>query len=148
MLSSIQVTDDSDIGTGTDEDDTGSQEEERDEEGVIPDDLEDGHSPVEELKLLDWGVVDEELAEFMGSDIDDESDTGSVASDSSRRSRASNKSNGERKRKHLDTEEDEESDGESTLAKKQRLANQRTTALKTVKTPNSVDSESIFLLRA
>ncbi|KAH8819680.1 FCP1-like phosphatase-like protein [Xylogone sp. PMI_703] len=144
MLSSLPVTDDSDNVTGTDEEDTitNSQEEERDEEGVIPDDLAGGHSPIDDLKTFDWGEVDEELAEFMGSDTDDESDTGSVGSDTSRRSTASNGGNRERKRKYDDGEEEEESDGESTLAKKQRLANSRTTGLKTVKTPNSAHSES------
>ncbi|RFU27892.1 hypothetical protein B7463_g8438, partial [Scytalidium lignicola] len=144
MLSSLPATDDSDNATGTDDEDTftNSQEEERDEEGVIPDDLEGGHSPIDDLKTFDWGEVDEELAEFMGSDTDDESDTGSVESDSSRRSAASSRSNRDRKRKHDDAEEEDESDGESTLAKKQRLANSRTTGLKTIKTPNSAHSES------
>jgi RNA polymerase II subunit A-like phosphatase len=38
--------------------------------------------------------------------------------------------------------EDDETDEESSLAKKQRLARKRTTGLKTVKTPNSAKSES------
>jgi hypothetical protein len=77
-----------------------------------------------------------------------DSDNESVASDSSRASGRSNGSRrsgaGERKRKHEDvaTDDDDDSDAESTLAKKQRVANSRTTGLKTVKTPNSLLSES------
>jgi RNA polymerase II subunit A-like phosphatase len=80
----------------------------------------------------------------MGSD-DDESDNESgaesVASDVSIRSRASNRVIPQ-KRKVGDTTDDENSGDESTLAKKQRIANSRSTGLKTVKTPNSMQSES------
>jgi len=121
-----------------------SQEEEAiDEEGVMPDDIEEGHSPVDDLKEFDWGEVDDELKEFLGSDSENDSDA-SDASDSSRVSRGSMRSITSRggKRKHEDVTDDDDSDEESTLAKKQRIANNRTTGLKTVKTPNSVLSES------
>jgi RNA polymerase II subunit A-like phosphatase len=48
-----------------------------------------------------------------------------------------------RGKKHpRDETDDDETDEESSLAKKQRLARVRTTGLKTVKTPNSTKSES------
>jgi RNA polymerase II subunit A C-terminal domain phosphatase len=47
-----------------------------------------------------------------------------------------------RGRKHPRNDTDDETDDESSLAKKQRLARVRTTSLKTVKTPNSARSES------
>jgi RNA polymerase II subunit A-like phosphatase len=122
-----------------------SQEEvAEDMEGVMPEAIEEGHSPVDDLKGFNWGEIDDELASFMGSD-DDESDNESgaesVASDVSIRSRASNNITPQ-KRKVGDTTDDENSGDESTLAKKQRIANSRSTGLKTVKTPNSMQSES------
>jgi RNA polymerase II subunit A C-terminal domain phosphatase len=60
------------------------------------------------------------------------------ASDRSQRSNIS-----VRGKKHpRDETDDDETDEESSLAKKQRLARVRTTGLKTVKTPNSAKSES------
>lgn len=47
-----------------------------------------------------------------------------------------------RGRKHPRNDTDEETDEESSLAKKQRLARGRTTSLKAIKTPNSVNSKS------
>ena len=134
-------------GLSDDEDDSihNSQEQlDEDEDGVMPDEIEAGHSPIDDLKHFDWDNADAELAEFMGSDSENDSDTGSVASDTSRASRSSHKSATivERKRKYDEATEDDDSDEESTLAKKQRIANSRTTGLKTVKTPNSVGSES------
>jgi RNA polymerase II subunit A-like phosphatase len=112
-----------------------SQEEEADEEGVMPSEI-DGQSPIDDLKTFDWGSAEDELAEFMGSDSENDSDTSSVASDSSKRSKRGVKRN------HEDATDDEDSDEGSTLLKKQRIANSRTTGLKTVKTPNSAGSES------
>ena len=112
----------------------------------MPDDIEPGHSPVDDLKQFDWEDIDHELQEFLGTDSD--SDTGSVTSNSSRASGRSNTSiNGkvgaDRKRKLNQTDEDDEdSDDASKLLKKQRIANTRSTGLKTVKTPNSASSES------
>jgi RNA polymerase II subunit A-like phosphatase len=47
-----------------------------------------------------------------------------------------------RARKHPRNDTDDETDEESSLAKKQRLARVRTTSLKTVRTPNSAKTES------
>lgn len=47
----------------------------------MPDDFEDGQSPIEGLKEVDWSGVDAELEEFMASGT--ESDTESVASSTS-----------------------------------------------------------------
>ena len=145
--SSIHDSDDSSEGSvseGEGDSIPASQEEvAEDLEGVMPEAIEEGHSPVDDMKGFDWGEIDEELASFMGSD-DDESDNESgaesVASDVSIRSRTSHKIIPQ-KRKVGDTT-DENSGDESTLAKKQRIANSRTTGLKTVKTPNSMQSES------
>jgi RNA polymerase II subunit A-like phosphatase len=145
ISSSIRDSDESDDETETlgdeDESDSGPavQEEEQDDEGVIPEDFEGGHSPIDDLKTFDWGGADEELAEFMGSDSDNDSDTGSV---SSQNSHASNKSSRGVKRTHNETADEEESDEGSELAKRQRVSSSRTTGLKTVKTPNNAPSES------
>ncbi len=146
--SSIHDSDDSSEGFVSEEEGDSipaSQEEvAEDLEGVMPEAIEEGHSPVDDIKGFDWGEIDDELASFMGSD-DDESDNESgaesVASDVSIRSRASNRVIPQ-KRKVGDTTDDENSGDESTLAKKQRIANSRSTGLKTVKTPNSMQSES------
>jgi RNA polymerase II subunit A-like phosphatase len=111
-----------------------SQEEEADEEGVMPSEI-DGQSPIDDLKTFDWGSAENELAEFMDSDSENDSDTSSVASGRSERSRRGVK------RDREDTDDDDSDEG-STLLKKQRIANSRTTGLKTVKTPNSAGSES------
>ncbi|KAH8645811.1 hypothetical protein BX600DRAFT_373960, partial [Xylariales sp. PMI_506] len=56
-----------------DEDD--SDEEVADTYGVMPSDLDQGaQSPVEELQDLDWGNIEKEMAEFMGSDADTDTD--------------------------------------------------------------------------
>lgn len=112
-----------------------SQEETEDDEGVMPEDLGGERSPIDDLKSFDWGTADDELAEFMGSDSEYDSDT-SLASDASGTGRSS------RKRKLDEATDDDDSEEESSLAKKQRIANARTTGLKTVKTPNSTRSES------
>jgi len=113
----------------------------------MPEDIEPGHSPIDDLKTFDWNTVDNELAEFMEDDDSEsgnESDTGSIASNSSRESQSSRKSNlAPRKRKYDEATDDEDSDEASTLAKKQRVANSRTTGLKTVKTPTSHSESSL-----
>lgn len=48
-----------------------------------------------------------------------------------------------RKRKLASTKDGEETDEESNISKKQRLARNRTTGLKTVKTPNSASGSSL-----
>ena len=112
-----------------------SQEEADDEEGVMPSEVE-GQSPIDDLKTFDWNSADTELAEFMGSDSENDSDTSSIASDSSRRSRRG------LKRSHADATHGDDSDEANTLSKKRQKAIDRPTGLKTVKTPNSADSES------
>ncbi len=125
-----------------------SQEEPAYDDGVIPDDVMDqeGRSPVDLLQSFDWSLAEDDLDEFLGSDAgnsDSDSDSGSVTSDASRGSRASTKSPRTKKRKFNEAaEEDENSDEESTLAKKQRIANSRSSGLQNVKTPNSTRSEN------
>lgn len=68
-------------------------------------------------------------------DSGSESDTSSIRSNASRNTTTPRGS----KRKHGDsTATDDSSDEESTLSKKQRVANSRTTGLKMVKTPNGL----------
>jgi RNA polymerase II subunit A-like phosphatase len=112
-----------------------SQEETEDEEGVMPSDI-DGQSPIDDLKTFDWGSADSELAEFMNSDSENDSDTSSVSTSS----KHSVTKGGKRPRE--DATDDDDSDDGSTLVKKQKIANSRKTGLKTVKTPNSAESES------
>lgn len=148
MASSINGSDDdsddeSVHGMSSDEDDENSipnsQEEEMDDEGVMPAEMEGGLSPIENLQGFNWGDVDDELADFLESGSDNDSDTGSVASDTSR---GSSKSLSHRKRKHNETTDDDDSDTGSAVVRKRKKANDRTTGLKTVKTPNSAGSES------
>jgi RNA polymerase II subunit A C-terminal domain phosphatase len=124
----------------------------------MPDELDDPQSPIDGLQQFDWNSADAELDEFLASGSEDgDSDTGSVTSrtkyqiflwniadrspGASDRSRRSNLS--VRGKKHpRDETDDDETDEESSLAKKQRLSRVRTTGLKTVKTPNSAKSES------
>ncbi|KAI9641318.1 CTD phosphatase Fcp1 [Ciborinia camelliae] len=123
------------------DDDSGaqSQESELDGEGVMPDELPGDISPIEGLN---WGGIDDELAEFMGDDESgSESDT-SHTSNNSRTSRTSSR-RGHKRRFDEGTDEDDSED-ESTLAKKQRVANSRTTSLKTVKTPTSASESSLL----
>ncbi|KAH7369758.1 FCP1-like phosphatase-like protein [Rhexocercosporidium sp. MPI-PUGE-AT-0058] len=113
-----------------------------DEDGVMPDEMEGGTSPIDNLKGFDWGGVDDELDEFMASDSEaNESGSESDASRQSTSSKQSKTAGRGRKRNHDTATEDEDSDEESTLAKKQRIANSRTTGLKSVKTPNSTLSD-------
>ncbi|KFY20373.1 hypothetical protein V491_03771 [Pseudogymnoascus sp. VKM F-3775] len=105
----------------------------------MPEDFEDGQSPIEGLKEVDWSGVDAELEEFMASGS--ESDSESVASNTSDRSQQSTVSI--RRKRKLASKDGEETDEESNISKKQRLARSRTTGLKTVKTPNSASGSSL-----
>ncbi|KAL3426135.1 RNA polymerase ii ctd phosphatase [Phlyctema vagabunda] len=118
-----------------------SQDELADDEGVMPDDIEGGISPIENLQDFDWGDVDDELKDFLESGSENESDTASVTSDTSRSSKVSVPS---RKRKHDEATDDdgENSDTGSAVLRKRKRASDRSTGLKTVKTPNSATSES------
>jgi RNA polymerase II subunit A-like phosphatase len=111
-----------------------SQEEQDDSEGLLPNEV---HSPVDGLNF-DWGEVDEELKEFMGSDSENDSDT-SVSS------KTSVKSSRGKKREHeeitaADGDADDDSDEGSMTAKKARVSNSRSTSLKEVKTPSAESS--------
>lgn len=112
------------------EDDNGTMQSTQDSEAAP-----DGSitSPIEGMRTLDWKGIDDELAEFLADGSGDESDADST---SSQVSTASNRGN-----KHSldDTTDDEGSDREeSHIAKKKRLALNRSTGLKTVKTPGSI----------
>jgi RNA polymerase II subunit A-like phosphatase len=157
---SVNSSDDDSLADNVtdEEDDEDKHSNDEDPEGVMPDELDDPQSPVDGLQQFDWGSAEAELDEFLASGSEDgDSDTGSVtsrkkmsrlsknttdrslgASDRSQRSNIS-----VRGKKHpRDETDDDETDEESSLAKKQRLARVRTTGLKTVKTPNSANSES------
>lgn len=147
ITSSIHDSDESDDETTTETPDEESDsvpasQEEEDDEGVIPDDFEGGHSPIDDLKTFDWGGADEELAEFMGSDSENDSDTGSVTSRHSHTSQISLRG---AKRSHNELTDEEEGDEGSELAKRQRVSSSRTTGLKTVNTTNRAPSESSLL---
>lgn len=147
----ILSSSDEDTAPLSDEDmDRGDVEEVDDPEGVRPADLEENHSPIDGFENYDWRKIDSELAEFLGSD-GEESDNGSVASDSSQQSRSGRK----RKRSRSstpsdagpgsasnDTEVPARSEGRShsRLAKRQHMARQRTTGLKAV--ANAADNGS------
>lgn len=143
--SDIDTSDDESASSGTEEADNipGSQETlELDLEGVGPsDNYDEGQSPVDKIGEFDWSTADAELAEFMDeSDSEAGSDTASDTSSTSQKSGHAPRS-GE-KRKYGDREDvdsDGDSDAESTLLKKQRIANKRSTGLSTV-TPNSEQS--------
>lgn len=109
----------------------------------MPEEFDEGHSPIDNFKTFNWDTAEAELDEFMNeSDTENESDNASDVSTSSKDGRAKSHSMGN-KRKHSETEDNEDtddSDAESTLIKKQRIANSRSTGLKTVKTPSSEPS--------
>ncbi|RDL31827.1 Uncharacterized protein BP5553_09229 [Venustampulla echinocandica] len=143
--SSIHDSDESDdSGPSSDEenDSVPNSQESADTVGVMPEDFDEGHSPIDDLKNFNWASADDELAEFMDGEEEDsgsESDTASVKSTTSHDSSLVRGS----KRKHGETTAtDDDSDGESTLSKKQRIANSRTTGLNMVKTPNGMVSEN------
>lgn len=132
-------------GTRNDDDREATDTDLEDLDGVIPDELNDPTSPIDGLQQFDWGSADAELAEFMASGSDDEDDEDGNETDTSTISGGSGASGRSgpsaraRGRKHPRDEagegdEDErDADGdESTLAKKRRLARDRTTGLKTV----------------
>lgn len=114
---------DGDSGAGEGSDDDDENAEVPDIYGVMPDESE--HSPVEDFKNMDWGEVDAELEDFMGSD-DETSTDGHSETDGDSESMTKG-----RKRKLVDDAAFE--GGDSALAKKQRLARDRTTGLRNVK---------------
>lgn len=116
--------DEADVSEGDDAADEDDEAEIQDVYGVMPTDPVDGdRSPVDDLKNMDWGEVDAEFEEFMGSDAGTDSDGQSEFDDSASTADS-------RKRKLTD---DEDGDEGSILAKKQKLARDRTTGLRNVK---------------
>lgn len=132
-------------GDEDDEDDEDDEEEEdddlRDRFNVMPAELGDGQrSPVDDLDGMEWGDVDKELEEFMGSDVDD-SDFESTQGTDRGTDTESEEPKG-KKRKLGESMEDDEDGGRvtgSVLAKKQRIAKARTTGLRNVR--NATDEE-------
>jgi RNA polymerase II subunit A C-terminal domain phosphatase len=118
------VDEDGDSGAGEGSDDDGEDAVIPDIYGVMPEDSE--HSPVDDFKNMDWGEVDAELEDFMGSD-DETTEDGHSEADVDSETTAKG-----RKRKMTD-ESTVEGGGDSALAKKQRLARDRTTGLRNVK---------------
>ena len=134
-------------GTGPvseDEGDRGDAADLDDPEGVRPADLENNHSPIDGFENYAWKEIDSELAEFLGSDGED-SDAESVNAESERQSAAGGKKR-KRSRSSTPSETDEntaqdskekgttttEDQSASRLAKRQLLARQRSTGLKSV----------------
>ncbi|KAK2628999.1 hypothetical protein QTJ16_002102 [Diplocarpon rosae] len=139
--SSIHDSEESSEETSSEDEDiesvpSNSQEEIAEyDEGLIPSDIEEGHSPIEGLKQFDWGTADDELDEFMASGSEDGEGDSGTESDASAKTNSSRRG---LKRDRTETTEDEyDSEDESKLAKKQRIAKERTTGLKTVKTSES-----------
>lgn len=135
--SSMSTSDDGD----DDLDETGDElrDDADDPDGVVPSDLDDSHSPVDGFEGYNWKADEDDLADFLGSDNEDDSENDSVASESTlsapntpkkrKRSRSSSRSNetAESNGDHANAEP-----GGSQLAKRQQLARSRTTGLKTV----------------
>ncbi|KAI9822129.1 MAG: Carboxy-terminal domain (CTD) phosphatase [Thelocarpon impressellum] len=126
-----------------DGDDDNATDEIDDPDGVLPADLEGNVSPVEGFMRYDWKEIDDDLADFLGSD--DESESESVASASSRNSTSPRKRKRSRSRSAsgsvTDGGEPPARNGDSAedlsgsrLAKRQQLARARTTTLKAVAT--------------
>ncbi|OTB02406.1 hypothetical protein M426DRAFT_62308 [Hypoxylon sp. CI-4A] len=114
------------------------EEELEDRYNVMPPELGDGeHSPIEDLDGMEWGDVDKELEEFMGSDGED-SDMDSMQGTDAGTDTESEEPKG-KKRKLDDGEEDDSQATGSALAKKQRIAKARTTGLRNVR--NATDDE-------
>ncbi|KAI1207503.1 uncharacterized protein F4807DRAFT_452857 [Annulohypoxylon truncatum] len=130
-----------------DEDDEDDDDEDEDDEfedrfNVMPPELQDGeHSPIEDLGGMEWGDVDKELEEFMGSDIDDSDFESTQGTDLGTDTESEEPKS--RKRKLGEDADDDDDTGESAtgsvLAKKQRIAKARTTGLRNVR--NATDEE-------
>lgn len=136
--------------SSSDEDDDGELDEDgeddgRDDtddlEGVVPDELEENLSPVDGFKSYDWKEVNDDLADFLGSDNEDSEDDNSVASESTlgnttpkkrKRSRSASRSRDPVEGNGTNGDEAGENALGSPLAKRQQLAKARTTGLKSV----------------
>lgn len=84
VLSVDSSDDDSLADNATDEEDDEdkhSNDHYHDPDGVMPDELDDPKSPIDDLQQFDWNSADAELDEFLASGSEDgDSDTGSVTS--------------------------------------------------------------------
>ncbi|KAI9788191.1 MAG: Carboxy-terminal domain (CTD) phosphatase [Peltula sp. TS41687] len=134
-------------------------EETDDPEGVRPAELEDHESPVDGFENYAWGEVDSELAEFLGSDDGeggDDTDEESVLSESSATEHGGGGGGGKKRKRSRSRSatpsseaadgtatthdnnnnnkgnESDERGGSSRLAKRQQMARERTTGLKTI----------------
>jgi RNA polymerase II subunit A-like phosphatase len=123
---------------GADDDDDAASE---DEEDLIP--PEPDHSAVEDFRNYDWAGVEEDLAEYLGSDNEDSDDANSNASESTagtatpmkrKRSRSASQT-----REAAGSLRTNGNHAASPLAKRQQLARTRSTGLKTVSTPRADD---------
>ena len=108
-----------------------------DTEEVPPSDIDDA-SPIGGTDG-DWADMHDEMAEFLGTDVEDSDDSESMQSDASTNSRSNNATNnnkvsGKRKRGDLppSDSESEANDNKSRLAQRIKTAHDRSTALKNV----------------
>ncbi|KAI1802523.1 hypothetical protein F4811DRAFT_528967 [Daldinia bambusicola] len=138
------VADDGDAdGSGEDEDEDEDEDDEEfnDRYNVMPPEIGDGqHSPIDDLDGMEWGDVDKELEEFMGSDMDDSDFESTQGTDHG--TDTDSEEPRTKKRKLGDDDDDgdvSEEAGGSVLAKKQRIAKARTTGLRNVR--NATDEE-------
>ncbi|KAI1826366.1 hypothetical protein F4861DRAFT_104316 [Xylaria intraflava] len=122
-----------------DENEDGDDDDDIDRYDFMPNELEDGAvSPVEGINETGWDDMDKELQEFMGSDA--ESDLEDTLTDQSRDTDTDEPKN--KKRKLGDASENGGfGSATSALAKKQRLARSRTTALRNVRNVGDDDVE-------
>ncbi|KAK6952585.1 hypothetical protein Daesc_004875 [Daldinia eschscholtzii] len=132
-----------DSGEDEDEDDEDDDEDEElnDRYNVMPPEIGDGqHSPIDDLDGMEWGDVDKELEEFMGSDMDDSDFESTQGTDHGTDTDSEEPRSKKRKLGDENEEDDvsEEAEG-SVLAKKQRIAKARTTGLRNVR--NATDEE-------
>ncbi|KAI6088337.1 hypothetical protein F4821DRAFT_234327 [Hypoxylon rubiginosum] len=112
------------------------EDDEDDERYNAMPDFEDGErSPVEDLEGMEWGDLDKELEEFIGSDMDDSDFESTQGTDLGGGTDTESEAP-DRKRKRNEVED--EATG-SVLSKKQRIAKARTTGLRNVR--NATDEE-------
>ncbi|KAI0593203.1 hypothetical protein F4775DRAFT_524664 [Biscogniauxia sp. FL1348] len=117
----------------------GTEGEVRDRYHVIPPELEDGESsPIDGMNETEWDVVDEELKEFMGSDVDDSDFESTLDGDTGMDTDTDEPRGTKRK---VGDGESEYGVGVSALAKKQRIAKARITGLRNVKNVGEDDTE-------
>lgn len=122
-----------------DEDDDNEQEL-RDQYNLMPLELQDGQrSPIDNLDGMEWGDVDRELEEFMGTDIDDSDLESTQGTDRGTDTESDEPSSRGKKRKLGEDGYEDDDGAESALAKKQRIANARISSLRHVR--NATDEE-------